>query len=100
MSAISGGQCRSPSQATIRGSAHLDEIAKGGVVKLRITIAVERAAGRIIAHSAVLVVEITLRLHHDRIAPGEALVHRAADEHVHIRRGPRGDSAEVADDPA
>src|SRR2546422_9954674 len=70
MSAISGGQCRSPSQATIPGSAHLDEIAKGGVVKLRITIAVERAAGRIIAHGPVLVVEITVRLHHHRIAPG------------------------------
>src|SRR2546427_12855479 len=62
ISAISGGECRSPSQATIRGSAHLAGIAQRGVVKLCIIIAAELAAGRTTEHAAGLTVVVNILL--------------------------------------
>src|SRR5205085_6053398 len=49
----------SPCLATIGRGAHLHEVAETMVIKLRITVTVEGAAGRIVADSPVLVVEMT-----------------------------------------
>src|SRR3989442_6987534 len=75
-------QCCSPVQSGGSGGAHLNQVAQRVVVKLGVAVAVERAADRIIADGTVVVVKMTIIIHHDGIAPRQSPIGRAADKHI------------------
>ena len=63
-----------PRQSTVGGSAHREEVELGKVVELGITVAEERACGRVIAGGPVFVVEVTRSIHLDGGTPSQSPV--------------------------
>src|SRR5258708_2623619 len=91
--------CCSPRLSAVGGGAHLDRIVFTGVVKLGIAVAVEWAAGRIIADGPVFVVKLPICIHHDGIVPGQPPVGRTAGEHIDFLRVPIGGEAQERGQP-
>src|SRR6266567_3495373 len=97
MRIVARRQGRSPRQSAIAGGAHLDQVTQSIVIKLGVAVAVERAAGRIVADRPVLVVKMAVIIHHDGSAPGQSPIGRAAD--IHIDRTAWVHNTQVGDEP-
>ena len=71
---VLGRQGIAPREPAICRRAHLLQVTTGVVVELRVTVTVKRAAGSVIAHSPVLVVEMTVGVDDNRRRPGQSAV--------------------------
>src|SRR6266852_1455026 len=91
--------CCSPRLSAVGRGTHLDQIVFTGVVKLGIAVAVERAAGRIIAGGPAFVIKFTIRIHHEGIAPGPPPIGRAAGEYIDFSGVSIGEEAQERGQP-
>src|SRR5262249_35321567 len=80
---VGGGQVGAPGKTAVGRGGHLLEVNLECVVELGVAVAEEGAAGRVVTDGPVLVEERALCRHRDGSAPGDALVCRTANHHVH-----------------